>query len=66
MSLPVSKGDREYDKFVDDGSGNVAVRFLATTASGTSDTLVNNKSSREYKKFVEDDSGDVAVVLLAV
>ena len=66
MAIPTSLNDREYDKFVDDGSGNVAVRFLSTTASGTSDTLVNNKSSREYKKFVEDDSGDVAVVLLAV
>lgn len=41
MALPSSKGDREYNKFVEDASGNVAVR---TTATISGDVNVDNNS----------------------
>ena len=34
MTLPTHKGDREYQKFTEDDSGNVAVRTTATLETG--------------------------------
>ena len=42
MALPSSKGDREYNKFVEDALGNVAVR---TTATFTGDVNVDSVSN---------------------
>lgn len=39
MALPLSKGDREYQKFVEDGSGNVTVRAVIEGTTG--DLTVN-------------------------
>jgi hypothetical protein len=36
MALPVSVKDREYDKFVDDGSGNTAIRAVVIGGGGSS------------------------------
>jgi len=66
MAISSSRGQNEKDKFVDDGSGNVALRLVVTSSSNTSSSLGDSKSSLEYGKFIEDDSGDVAIAILQV
>jgi len=65
MTLPLSIADLEKAKFIDD-SGNVCIRVVPTTASGTSGVLGQNIDDLEQGKFVEDINGDVAIVLLTV
>lgn len=38
MPIPNSRNGREFDKFVDDGAGNPAVRVALTGGAGTTDT----------------------------
>ena len=64
MAIPTSRSDRERGKFVDDGSGNTAIRYVITTATlGTGSGLGGSLGNREMAKFVQDDSGNTAVIL---
>jgi len=51
MALPVGRSDREYKKFVEDTAGNVAVRVVATDASG------NDLAKAEDAAHTTGDSG---------
>lgn len=67
MALPSTNiDDLEKAKFVDDGSGEPAVRVFSVTSSNTSGTLSSNVDDNELAKFVEDDNGDPAIYCIAV
>ena len=42
MALPKSLSDREYNKFIEDSSGDVAVRTIFTDGSGDDEVQVSN------------------------
>ena len=44
MALPKSRGDREYQKFIENLAGDVAVRTVLTDASGTDITLADDNA----------------------
>jgi len=63
MALSTSPNEREYDKFVEDGSGNVAIRVVGVPATiGVGAGISQSPDARENEKFIEDGSGDVAVL----
>lgn len=67
MSLPTNRGDREYQKFVEDSNGNVAVRVKQVIEDSEGDDLdiddegraqtkdmpANNKLQSIYEKLDE-------------
>ncbi len=67
MSLPTNRGDREYQKFVKDSKGNVAVRVKQVIEDSEGDDLdidddgraqtkdmsANNKMQSIYEKLDE-------------
>jgi hypothetical protein len=57
MSLPTNRGDREYNKFVEDSSGNTAIRTVLVDSTG-SDIAVGEDVAHV--------SGDSGIQLLAV
>ena len=64
MALQSSLSGRDMDKFAEDDSGNVTVRFFGIASSNTSATLPDPLSDREYGKFLADDSGDTAISIV--
>jgi len=57
MALPTSRQQREYNKFVEDTAGNVAVRSVLTDASGNDVTRAEDTAHT---------TGDAAMPVLAV
>lgn len=63
MTLPVTRVDREYGKFVEDSSGNVAIRVTLEGISGT--ITINDgetftiKDQRGFTLFEIDSEGNV-------
>ncbi len=57
MALPSGRSDREYKKFVEDAAGGVAIRVVATDASGADMLKVEDTAHA---------SGDTGIQMLAV
>jgi hypothetical protein len=53
MSLPINRGDREYQKFVKDSKGNVAVRVKQVIEDSGGDDLDIDDQGRAQTKDVQ-------------